>query len=154
MKPTIFPIEQELFEILNPNYHAFQIECMKNQRSNSSFSNTEKNQEEDQEKDIEPDLEKDQNNEKDLVKDERIDQLKIEDKDQEIQVKKHNHEKPKPKEIWVHLSCALWIPEVYFDENKEKSNISGLDLIESWRFSMQCGVCRMKKMSWYVFRNH
>ena len=53
---------------------------------------------------------------------------------------------PRPDRIWVHLSCALWIPEVYFDEMRTDNNIKGLDAIDTWRFSMQCGVCRMKKI--------
>jgi len=55
-------------------------------------------------------------------------------------------EEPIPKEIWVHLSCALWIPEIYFDESLKTNNIRGLNVIEDWRFSMSCGVCRMKKI--------
>lgn len=55
-------------------------------------------------------------------------------------------EEPNPKNIWVHLSCALWLPEIYFDENLSKCNIKGLEAIEEWRYSISCGVCRMKKI--------
>lgn len=55
-------------------------------------------------------------------------------------------EEPNPKNIWVHLSCALWLPEIYFDENLSKCNIKGLEAVEEWRYSISCGVCRMKKI--------
>ena len=55
-------------------------------------------------------------------------------------------EEPNPENIWVHLSCALWLPEIYFDENLSKCNINGLEVVEEWRYSICCGVCRMKKI--------
>ena len=47
-------------------------------------------------------------------------------KDEEI-----TQNEPKPKTIWIHLSCGLWTPEVYLEEKKSNINIKG-NLKKKW----------------------
>lgn len=43
---------------------------------------------------------------------------------------------------WVHHTCALWIPETYFDEQGRVCNLHGVD---KRRFRMKCIVCERKR---------
>lgn len=47
------------------------------------------------------------------------------------------------KKVWVHLSCALWMPGIYFEETNE---IKGFDNVETWRFNIICEICKMVKV--------
>jgi hypothetical protein len=42
---------------------------------------------------------------------------------------------------WVHLSCALWSPDIYFVNFAEKTNIKYVDTILYERFMEKCQVC-------------
>ena len=33
---------------------------------------------------------------------------------------------PRPQEIWVHITCALFIPSLYFKDSKNVNQIAGL----------------------------
>ncbi len=36
-----------------------------------------------------------------------------------------DHEEPKPQDIWVHITCALFIPSLYFKDSKNVNQIAG-----------------------------
>jgi hypothetical protein len=42
---------------------------------------------------------------------------------------------------WVHLSCALWSPDIYFANFAEKTNIKYVDTILYEKFMEECQVC-------------
>ena len=42
---------------------------------------------------------------------------------------------------WVHLSCALWSPDIYFQNFSAKTDIKFVDAILYERFMEQCHVC-------------
>ena len=42
---------------------------------------------------------------------------------------------------WVHLSCALWSPDIYFVNFAEKTNIKYVDTILYEKFMEECQVC-------------
>ena len=42
---------------------------------------------------------------------------------------------------WVHLSCALWSPDIYFVNFAEKTNIKYVDTISYEKFMEECQVC-------------
>ena len=45
---------------------------------------------------------------------------------------------------WVHLSCALWHPDIYFENFKEKTNIKFVDNISYDKYMEECHVCEKK----------
>ena len=42
---------------------------------------------------------------------------------------------------WVHLSCALWSPDIYFQNFSAKTDIKFVDTISYERFKEKCYVC-------------
>lgn len=44
-------------------------------------------------------------------------------------------------EKWVHLSCALWVPEITFDDKETMEPAMNLNKIPSSRFSLRCSLC-------------
>ena len=42
---------------------------------------------------------------------------------------------------WVHLSCALWSPDIYFQNFAEKTDIKYVDTILYEKFMEKCEVC-------------
>ena len=42
---------------------------------------------------------------------------------------------------WVHLSCALWHPDIYFKNFAEKTDIKFVDIISYDKYMDQCNVC-------------
>ncbi|KAL4445656.1 hypothetical protein ABPG74_006207 [Tetrahymena malaccensis] len=52
---------------------------------------------------------------------------------------------PKSKHIWIHLTCALWIQECYFEERSSLNMIRGLENIDKKRFLLTCLICKQKK---------
>jgi NuA3 HAT complex component NTO1 len=45
---------------------------------------------------------------------------------------------------WVHLSCALWIPEVLIGDFGKKEEIKNIENIDKKRFLEECRICTMK----------
>ena len=45
---------------------------------------------------------------------------------------------------WVHLSCALWSPDIYFQNFTEKTDIKYVDTISYDKFMEECQVCGLK----------
>lgn len=39
-----------------------------------------------------------------------------------------------PYLIWAHITCIIWIPEVYFEDRNSYNIIKGLDSIDKKRF--------------------
>ncbi len=52
---------------------------------------------------------------------------------------------PKPAHVWTHLTCALFIPEVYFSDLTYMTNIIGLENIPKERFKIECTACGLKR---------
>ncbi|EAS03088.2 PHD zinc finger protein (macronuclear) [Tetrahymena thermophila SB210] len=52
---------------------------------------------------------------------------------------------PKSKNIWIHLTCALWIQECYFEERSSLNMIRGIENIDKKRFLLTCLICKQKK---------
>ena len=46
---------------------------------------------------------------------------------------------------WVHLSCALWTPGVFFTDPELLRGITDLDSIEKRRFNLRCSICEVGK---------
>jgi len=46
---------------------------------------------------------------------------------------------------WVHVQCALWIPEVDFKHPATLSGVSGMEMIGRDRWDLTCCVCRKKR---------
>ena len=46
--------------------------------------------------------------------------------------------------IWLHMSCSLFIPELYFKDDKKYTGINRLDQIDKKRFNLICIVCNTK----------
>jgi hypothetical protein len=47
----------------------------------------------------------------------------------------------KANRAWVHLSCALWSPDIYFQNFAEKTDIKYVDTILYEKFMEKCEVC-------------
>ena len=45
------------------------------------------------------------------------------------------------KKAWAHLSCALWSPDIYFQNFSAKTDIKYVDTILYDRFMEECNVC-------------
>jgi hypothetical protein len=45
---------------------------------------------------------------------------------------------------WIHMSCALWIEEVQFDDFTIKENIKNIESIDKNRFKDCCNICELK----------
>lgn len=45
---------------------------------------------------------------------------------------------------WVHLSCALWHPDIYFEKFSEKTGIKFVDIISYDKYMDQCNVCEKR----------
>lgn len=45
---------------------------------------------------------------------------------------------------WVHLSCALWIPEIIISNYEMKEKIKGVESIGKKRFMERCEICLLK----------
>jgi len=68
-------------------------------------------------------------------------------------------DEPKPPYIWAHISCVLFIPELYFGDDIYASNILGniserptshnerflgLENINKDRFKYECSICEKR----------
>lgn len=53
-------------------------------------------------------------------------------------------EEPRPSVLWVHLSCAHWIPELELWSKNFAKCIAGLNLIDKDRFKLTCSLCKLK----------
>ncbi len=42
---------------------------------------------------------------------------------------------------WVHLACAIWTPEVYFEQATELQGMR-LDHLTADRMELHCGMCK------------
>ena len=42
---------------------------------------------------------------------------------------------------WVHLSCALWNPDISFTNFEEKTGIKCIEMIDYSRYYEHCAVC-------------
>ena len=47
-------------------------------------------------------------------------------KDNENNILDVNSDEPKPSYVWAHITCALFIPELYFKDSANVNNIAGL----------------------------
>jgi len=54
-------------------------------------------------------------------------------------------DEPKPPYIWAHISCVLFIPELYFGDDIYASNILGLENVNKDRFKYECSICLKRK---------
>lgn len=65
--------------------------------------------------------------------------------EEEVMLKKDDKDfsKQAEKNCWVHLSCALWIPEVEFLNFPLKQDITGIDRIAKERFKETCSLCNL-----------
>ena len=45
------------------------------------------------------------------------------------------------EEAWVHLACAIWTPEVYFEQAAELQGMR-LDDLTAERMDLRCGICK------------
>lgn len=48
---------------------------------------------------------------------------------------------PRSEYAWIHLSCAFWIPEVFFHDIDHNSDIRGIQNLESDRLGLTCSIC-------------
>jgi hypothetical protein len=51
---------------------------------------------------------------------------------------------PKPKFVWVHITCVLFIPELYFKDSLNVTNIGGIENLDRERFDQECELCELK----------
>lgn len=47
--------------------------------------------------------------------------------------------------VWIHYTCAIWTPEVYFEERNGQINIKGVETIDKKRFKIMCEVCQTSR---------
>eukprot|EP00899_Mesostigma_viride_P005814 jgi/Mesvir1/15233/Mv06459-RA.1 len=52
--------------------------------------------------------------------------------------------KPTSDFRWVHVACALWVPELFFDDAERLEGITGVDKIDKSRYKLKCSVCRLQ----------
>ena len=146
MKPTVTKADMDIFEYLNPSYHEFLRSYIKQ----GGYRNT---------PDKKPLTFKDINRKKlsrfegdyDREEDEEI-QSNFQEKlyynflnqDESQFTEEELAEEPKPYYVWAHISCALFIPELFFADRIQMTNISGIENIDSNRWKTECDVCRDK----------
>jgi len=58
----------------------------------------------------------------------------------------YDENEPRPQEIWVHVTCALFIPSLYFKDSKNVNQITGLENINKKDFLQKCEVCGLNKV--------
>ena len=51
------------------------------------------------------------------------------------------NEKIANEHAWIHMSCALWIPEIDISNYKQKEKIKGIETIHKKRFMEHCEIC-------------
>ena len=58
-------------------------------------------------------------------------------------------------DVWVHLTCVLWLPETYFQDKQTYSNVRGLENIDPKKFDAFCVICQsssiFKKFFFFIF---
>jgi len=59
--------------------------------------------------------------------------------------KKVHDEDDEKESRWVHVQCALWMPEVFFGKPYCLSEVQGLELIGRDRWELVCAVCRKQR---------
>lgn len=47
--------------------------------------------------------------------------------------------------VWIHYTCAIWVPEVYFEERNGLINIKGLENVDKKRFKIMCEICQSSR---------
>lgn len=52
---------------------------------------------------------------------------------------------PEPHFVWVHVTCALWTPECYFDDKNYYSNVKGIENIDKQRYKLECSICKTSR---------
>jgi len=58
-----------------------------------------------------------------------------------FEIEEELKDEPKPPYIWAHISCVLFIPELYFGDDIYASNILGLENVNKDRFKYECSIC-------------
>ncbi len=57
------------------------------------------------------------------------------------QINEFINEKIANEHAWIHMSCALWIPEIEISNYKQKEKIKGIESIHKKRFMELCEIC-------------
>ncbi|GJD12839.1 Protein Jade-1 [Galdieria sulphuraria] len=47
---------------------------------------------------------------------------------------------------WAHVSCAMWLPETYFDNPEAMEPIMGSEKVIAERWSLKCSVCNQRNI--------
>jgi len=75
----------------------------------------------------------------------------------QFKVVKENSFDPKTKKIkkshiestvnsefaWIHVACALWIPEIEFSNFEKKEEVKNIEKIPKERFKEKCSICKL-----------
>ena len=59
-------------------------------------------------------------------------------------IMKPTSKKIKGERMWVHLTCAYWVPEISFGNVKTKEPIEGFERINIKKSEHLCSICRIK----------
>ena len=54
-------------------------------------------------------------------------------------------------DVWVHLTCVLWLPETYFQDKQTYSNVRGLENIDPKKFDAFCVICQTSSIHIFFF---
>lgn len=178
LKATILSSKTKIFEHLNPDYHKYLQSFTKDYPESPIQSNSTQMQDESKE---ESELKKDDV----LIK--KAQQILAEDifnesSEEENETYKqslyydfHNLQptyseeelknEPKPRQVWIHLTCALFISELYFQDKSSLSQIAGeyttlfrsvkifigFENIHSDRFYHECSACGKTSKLKYLY---
>jgi hypothetical protein len=55
-----------------------------------------------------------------------------------------SNDEPRPLMLWVHLSCAHWIPELELWTKNFNKSVTDLSLIDRKRFKLTCSICKQR----------
>ena len=132
LKPTVVPLTTEMFQHTNPEFHKYLVYCVNNPDPNKNKANSSRNG-----MDIEPpkpnsnglplsnlsllDESLDGNGEKqqqDLYYDYHEEMTKTYD-DNDLP------NEPRPDFVWAHITCAQFIPELFFQDKTSLTKIDG-----------------------------
>lgn len=51
----------------------------------------------------------------------------------------------------MHITCVLFTPETFFDENMDTPSIKGIENIEKDKFTLQCQICKTSSKILHFF---
>jgi bromodomain and PHD finger-containing protein 1 len=51
---------------------------------------------------------------------------------------------PRPEYLWVHMTCVMFIPELYFGDKLNMNEVEGFNCLAKDRFKIECIVCQKK----------